>query len=141
MSQKQKAIQVILPSGRPATINVPRRVNAPIWTDECTFLGRWEEYGIYEYSKDEVVILKLPIESIVKGIGPALLETMIANTNLTPVKAVELGMARFVTTLPENWHIVPDRNIHQLCETLPDTVNPTETQEATAEEMNGDDLM
>ena len=140
-SKKQKTIQVILPSGRPATIAVPKRADAPVWSDECRYLGRWGEYGLYEYSKDEIVILKLPIESKVKGIGPALLETMIATTNLTPVRAVELEMARFVTTLPENWYVVPDRNIHQLCETLPDTVDPTETQEATAEEVNGDDLM
>lgn len=141
MSQKQKTIPVILPSGREATIAVPKRATEPVGTHLCDYLGRWGEWGLYETMNLQMVVVKLEIKSIVKGIGPGLLKTMIDTTDLTPEKAVELGMAEFITQLPEEGWIVADRNVHKWVETLPEETQTKAETSSTAEEVNGDDLM
>ena len=134
----QKRIDIILPSGRPAKIETPEREKDPVSVNDLEYLGRWGEYGLFESNDLKMVVIKLKVTSIVKGIGPALLQGMFWTTKLTPLKAVELGMAEFETTLPENGYVIPDRNVHKWVEVLPEPEAKTQTD---TEEVNGDDLM
>lgn len=136
MSKKQKTIEIILASGRRAIIATPEKAVSPVPTKSCSYLGRWKEWGMFETPDLKMAIVKLPIESIVKGIGPATLEQMIVTTNLTATKAVAMNLAKFITTLPENGFLIPCANVHEWVEELTE-----ETTEEGGEETTEDELM
>jgi hypothetical protein len=113
MSKKQnKTIEIILPSGRTATIAVPKKAKSAE-AAQLSLLGTVGKFCIYEKENLEVVIVEAEIESLVKGVGPSTLKTLFETTNMTPELAVSQGVVKYVHNLPESGFYVLQGGTHK----------------------------
>lgn len=114
-----KALTITLPSGRKAQIQSPKKALVASVAD-LSILGSCGRWYVYEIDNStEVILVEAETISIVKGVGPSTLKTLIETTSLTPELAVAQGMANFSIDLPESGYYILKNKTHVWTAELP----------------------
>jgi len=135
MSTKAQTVSIQLPSGRIVHTDVPTKAkSAPV--ADMSLLGNTVKciidpetkkqiavqtgFVVYEVNGSlDTVLVRATLTPVVKGVGSKTLELLIAETELTPEKAVAQGMATFSHSLPTEGYYILKGATHTHVEELP----------------------